>query len=471
MSKYHLVTFGCQMNKSDSERVATILDNLGMEEATEPKDADFILLNSCSVRQSAEDRVFGQIRNFAKWRTKNPRLVLGVTGCMAGRDQDGAIQRKLSEVDLFFPTRDMIMLPQWLAEHGLIDSVEGDPRPAHQAERPTHDNGEYLKITPKYRSGRQAFVSIQTGCNNFCTYCVVPYARGREKNRPATDVMREINELAERGTIEITLLGQTVNSFVSADDRVAFSADNPYQNHFAALLWEINRIPGIERIHYTAPHPKSMNDEVIDALALPKHVRYLHLPIQSGSDEMLRKMNRKCTRSEMLDVFRRVKERVPDIALGTDIIVGFCGESRAMFEETLSFYRDVGFDISYNARYSPRTGTPAWRAFKDDVSHDEKRARWAELHRLMEDTTWHKNQVFVDAVAEVLVEDCVGDICTGYSRHMKLVRFKGEPNLIGQIVPVRIVTAHTWVLDGTLELEMDLAQACATREKSSKQRA
>jgi len=212
-----------------------------------------------------------------------------------------------------------------------------------------------------------------------------------------------------------------------------------------------------------------MNDEVIDALTLYKHVHYLHLPIQSGSNEMLRKMNRKTTREEMLDVFRRVKERVPDIAIGTDIIVGFCGETREMFEETLSFYSEVDFDISYTAKYSPRTGTPAWRAFKDDVTRDEKRRRWRELHQLMEDTAKRKNQAYVGERADVLVEDCQGEICTGYSSHMKLVRFKGDANLVGQIVRVRIIAAHTWVLDGALEPEMDLAEACAKKEYRSKE--
>ncbi len=466
MSKYHIVTFGCQMNKSDSERIASLLDSIGMEEVSHPAQADFILLNSCSVRQSAEDRIYGQIRNFAKFRAQNPKLVLGVTGCMAGRDNDGKIRRKLPEVDLFFSTKDMTQLPQWLSERGLLEDSFCSfvlPKLCHQ-----NSDIDYLGIAPKYRNLKQAYVSIQTGCNNFCTYCVVPHGRGLERNRPAVDIMQEVRNLADRGVMEITLLGQTVNSYVAPDGRAAFGLTNRYENHFAALLWEINHVPGIKRLHYTAPHPKDMNDEVIDALTLHKHVHYLHLPIQSGSNEMLRKMNRKTTREDMLDIFRRVKDRVPDIALGTDIIVGFCGETREMFEETVSFYREVDFDISYTAKYSPRTGTPAWRAFKDDVSRDEKRNRWRELHQFMEQIAKRKNQVYVGEKADVLVEDCQGEICTGYSNHMKLVRFKGEANLVGQMVQVRIIDAHTWVLDGALEAEMDLAQACAQKGQRSK---
>ncbi|MBU0625596.1 tRNA (N6-isopentenyl adenosine(37)-C2)-methylthiotransferase MiaB [Patescibacteria group bacterium] len=443
------------MNKSDSERLAALLDKIGLEETARPEEADFILLNSCSVRQTAEDRIFGQVRNFAKLRKNNPRLVLGVTGCMAGRDVKGDLRRKLPEVDLFFPTRDMVHLPRWLAEHGLVEM--GEFATAGNSD----SDIDYLRITPRYNNPHQAFLSIQTGCNNFCTYCVVPYARGMERNRPAVDILAEARALAEQGTIEITLLGQTVNSYLAPDSRVAFSIANPYENHFAALLWEINHLPGIQRIHYTAPHPNSMTDEVIDALALPKQVNYLHLPVQTGSDEMLQRMNRKYTRADFLDVIQRIKARVPGIALGTDIIVGFSGETEEMFQATISLYQEVEFDISYTAMYSPRTGTPAWRAFKDDVPRAEKRHRWRRLHELMETIVWRKNQKFVGRVVEVLVESCENGVCFGNSREMKLTRFPGDSELIGQIVPVRISSAYEWTLDGVLEYELDLAQICA----------
>ncbi len=443
-SKYHIITFGCQMNKSDSERVRTILDGIGMEEVERPEEADFILMNSCSVRQTAEDRVFGKVNDFAGLRAANPHLVIGVTGCMAGRDKDGALRRKLPEVDLFFPTAEMVRLPQWLSERGLIDRPSGVPE-------------DYLKITPDYSSVRQAFVPIQTGCSNFCTYCVVPYARGLEKNRPATDILKEVRNLAGKGTVEVTLLGQTVNSYRAPDPGV-FSAENPYSDHFAALLWEIGRIDGIRRIHYTAPHPKHMTDEVIDALALQKHVNYLHLPVQSGSDAMLARMNRKNSRAEFLEVISKIKARVPGIALGTDIIVGFCGETEEMFEETVSLYREVGFDIAYIAMYSPRTGTPAWRAFEDDVPRQEKRRRWKRLHDVMEETVLRKNREFIGRTVEVLVERCRNGVCFGNSREMKLVRFPGGPELVGRIVPVRVETAREWVLDG-VETEEKVQEA------------
>lgn len=462
-AKYHIITFGCQMNKSDSERIEALLGAVGMEEVRRPEEADLILMNSCSVRQTAEDRVFGKVNGFAKLRERNPRLVIAVTGCMAGRDKDGALRRKLPEVDLFFPTADMVRLPQWLAELGIIGGraveLEGVEllRPlsasAQQLNNSTASSSAqadcYLNIVPRYNNLVQAFVPIQTGCSNFCTYCVVPYARGPEKNRPAADILKEIRDLAAQGTIEVTLLGQTVNSYRAPDPEV-FSADNPYSDHFAALLWEINQVDGIERIHYTAPHPKHMTDEVIDALALPKHVRYLHLPVQSGSDAMLARMNRKYTRDEYLDVIRKIKGRVPGIALGTDIIVGFCSETEEMFEETVSLYREADFDIAYIAMYSPRTGTPAWRAFEDDVPRTEKRRRWKRLHDIMEEIVREKNQAYISETVEVLVERCKKGVCSGNSREMKLVRFPGEPELVGCIVPVRVESAKEWVLEGVV---------------------
>ncbi|OGM00839.1 tRNA (N6-isopentenyl adenosine(37)-C2)-methylthiotransferase MiaB [Candidatus Uhrbacteria bacterium RIFOXYC2_FULL_47_19] len=436
--KYHLITLGCQMNKSDSERLASLLDSLGLQEVDRPEEANLVILNSCSVRQAAEDRVFGRVRELAELKRTNPRLIVGVTGCMAGRDTDGRIRAKLPDVDLFFPTADMVHLPQWLVERRLID-VDDTKRPQ-----------EYLKIAPRYSSPYQAFVSIQTGCNNFCTYCVVPYARGLEKNRPAADILAEVRALAASGVSEVTLLGQTVNSY-RAPDPEGFSKDNPYTDHFAALLWEVNQFEGLGRVHFTAPHPNSMTDQVIDALALPKQANYLHLPVQSGSDEMLRKMNRKYSRADFLNVIRRIHERKPEICLGTDIIVGFCGETEEMFEETVSLYREVDFDIAYLAIYSPRTGTPAWRAFKDDVTRDDKKRRWRRLHDLMEETVRRRNQKYAGQTVSVLVENCNSQgICSGNSWDMKIVRFPGSVNFIGRTIMVRIDTAREWVLDGQM---------------------
>lgn len=437
--KYHLITFGCQMNKSDSERLAALLDRVGLTETSREDRADVIIINSCSVRQSAEDRIFGKLKKYAEWREKRPNLIVAVTGCLPGRDRDGKIRAKMPEADLYFPTKDMVNLPRWLAELNPELANSGDCE------------ADYLKIRPRFAPGVQAFVSIQTGCNKFCSYCVVPYARGLERNRPAVDILTEVRDLAGRGYLEITLLGQAVNAYQAPDRAAAFSKVNPYVNDFAALLWEINQVPGIARIHYTAAHPLHMSAEVIDALTLPKHVNYLHLPVQAGNDEVLKRMNRKYTRERYLEIIRQVRAKKPDIALGTDIIVGFCGETPAQFADTVSLYRECDFDIAYIARYSPRSGTLSAKLFEDDVPREEKKRRWLELDRLMRETTLRKNQRFVGQVVEVLVDEKGDGWCGGNSRELKRVRFETSEDWRQKLVRVKIEKALEWLLMGQLD--------------------
>jgi tRNA-2-methylthio-N6-dimethylallyladenosine synthase len=435
---FHLVTYGCQMNKNDSERIAGLLSGLGFVATEEEREADLILLNTCSVRQTAEDRIFGKMKDFIALKEQNPNVIIAVTGCMAGRDKKGEFKEKMAPVDLYFPTPEMVKLPRWIAElrPELVNSASLED--------------DYLKIRPSRAPSAQAFVTIQTGCNKFCTYCVVPYARGLEKNRPAQDILTEIRELAAHGVIEVTLLGQTVNSY-RAPDPETFSKNNPYRDHYAALLWEVNEISGIQKIHWTAPHPNSMTDEVIDALTLSKQVNYLHLPVQAGSNAVLFRMNRKYTREKFLDVIRKVKEKRPGIALGTDIIVGFPGETAEQFDETVSLYRECDFDISYTAQYSPRSGTLGVKLYADDVSREEKRRRWQVLQELMEETTKRKNQAFLDAVVHVLVERVENGYASGSTNEMKLCRFAAtDPSLVGKIVPVKVTQALEWQLSGTV---------------------
>lgn len=441
--KYHIVTFGCQMNKNDSERVESIFTGMGMTPSTDEHDADVILMNSCSVRESAESRIFGFARNYKKLKEKNPDLVVCVTGCMPGRDKNDAMGKKLRDaVDFYFPTKDMIHLPKWLSEsnpkfRNMLDLEE-----------------DYLALRPTIKKTFQAFVTIQTGCNHFCSYCVVPFARGLEVNRSLKEILDECHRLADAGCLEITLLGQIVNHYIAPDSQY-FSASNPYkQSDFAKLLWEINQIPGIERIHYTAPHPIFMTDEVIDALSLPKHVNYLHLPVQSGNNEMLRKMNRRHDRDFFIDLVERIYQKNPGLALGTDIIVGFCGETEAMFEDTVDLYKRCQFDISYTAQYSERSGTLAVKAFKDDVPKAEKKRRWWELQNLMEDIVYQKNRVFVGKSVSVMVENFTktpkGNWLTGNTKEMKRIRFQGDETLVGTIQEVTVNKADMWMLWGDL---------------------
>ncbi len=434
--RFHITTYGCQMNKNDSERIAGLLQGLGFVATEKEEMADLILVNTCSVRQSAEDRVYGSQEKYLEYKKANPKLIVAVTGCLPGRDKKGEFRKRLPATDLYFPTPDMVHLPKWIAElrPELVNSEE--------IER------DYLKIHPLRVPSAQAYLTIQTGCNKFCTYCVVPYARGLERNRPAKEVLDEARGLLARGVIEITLLGQTVNSY-RASDPETFSPENPYADHFAALLWELNRLPGLERLHWTAAHPLSMTDEVIDALALPKQVRYLHLPVQAGNDEVLRRMNRKYSREHYLELIEKIKARCPDLALGSDIIVGFSGETAEHFQETLSLYEAVGFDISYNAQYSQRSGTLAAKLFPDDVPAAEKRRRWDELQALMETISLRKNEACVGKEVRVLVEQVGHGFASGNAESMKLCRFASkDATLVGTIVPMRVVSAKAWVLEG-----------------------
>ncbi len=434
--KFHLVTYGCQMNKNDSERIAGLLSSLGFSETDEETDADVILFNTCSVRQTAEDRVYGKMEVMKKLKEQNPGLIVAVTGCMAGRDKKEEFKAKMDPVDLYFPTPQMVHLPRWIAElrPDLVnsDSLETD----------------YLKLRPLRDPSVQAFVTIQTGCNKFCTYCVVPYARGMEQNRPVKDILDEIRELAAHGVIEVTLLGQTVNSF-KAKDPENFSKENPYKDHYAALLWEVNQVPGLARIHWTAPHPNSMTDEVIDALTLPKQVNYLHLPVQAGNDEVLFRMNRKYTREKFLEIIQKVNAKRPGVALGTDIIVGFPGETAEQFDETVSLYQACDFDISYTAQYSPRSGTLGVKLYQDDISREEKKRRWNVLQVIMEATAKRKNQVFVGKTVRVLVDKIENGSASGNSDEMKLVRFPVKEGVQkGSLVQVKVLMAMEWQLLG-----------------------
>ena len=434
--RYFIQTFGCQMNKNDSERLESVFASMEIDPVGAPEKADVIVLNSCSVRQKAEDRIYGIARNFQKLKEQNPNLIVCVTGCMPGRDKDGRMEEKLAGVDLFFPTHDMVHLPKWLCELNpalrKMDELEKD----------------YFALRPTLKKAYQAFVTIQTGCNHFCTYCVVPFSRGLERNRSLKQILDEVHDLAGRGCVEVTLLGQIVNHYIAPDPQY-FSVNNPYKkSDFAKLLWEINHIAGIERVHWTAPHPIFMTDEVIDALTLPKQLNFLHLPVQSGNTSVLQRMNRRHTREDYLAVIKKINTKKPGIALGTDIIVGFCGETEEQFEDTVSLFKECSFDISYTAQYSTRSGTLATKMFHDDVSIKEKKRRWWVLQRLMEDIVLEKNQQYVGKVVSVLVEDATHGWCTGNSSEMKRVRFKADASCVGKIFAIEIYKAGEWMLWG-----------------------
>ena len=427
--KYHITIHGCQMNKSDAERVAGILEEIGYSLADKESEADLAVVVACSVRQAAVHRIYGRATEFLKLKKKNSNFISILTGCVLEKDK-----KKLKEkFDYVFSIKDIGKLKSELKKvknNKLIN--------------------DYFSVKPSYSSHFSAFVPIMTGCNNFCSYCAVPYVRGREKSRKAKDILEEIGELAKKGYLEITLLGQNVNTYRPSDKK-SFSKSNPYKDNFAALLWEINNIEGIVRIFFTAPHPKDMSDEVIKALALPKMLNYLHLPVQSGDNEILKKMNRNYTREDYLKLIGKIKKVRPDIALGTDFIVGFPGETKEQFDNTIDLYKEVGLDISYHAMYSPREGTMAAK-FADDVTHQEKRKRWSVIQKLMEELTLEKNQKYVNKVVSVLVDRKEKGWYVGNSREMKQVRLKGDGK-IGKIFNVKINKAYTWILEGNIVYE------------------
>ncbi|MCX6781694.1 MAG: tRNA (N6-isopentenyl adenosine(37)-C2)-methylthiotransferase MiaB [Candidatus Magasanikbacteria bacterium] len=434
MRRYYILTMGCQMNKNDSERIAGFLSSLGYVAVERPEDGNLLIINTCSVRQAAEDRVCGIVRNWQALRRQKTNMIIAITGCMPGRDESGKLRRRIPGVDLWFGIDELPRLPVWLKEL----NVEQEK------------NFDYLNIKPMRESHSRAFITIQTGCNNFCTYCVVPNARGRERNRSLIDILNEVRNFVVKGGLEVTLLGQVVNHYIAPDPE-SFSKENPFlSDHFAALLWELNQIAGLERLHFTAPDPQYFNAVQAEALKLPKQMNYIHLPAQSGDNEILRKMNRRYTREQYVEIVKKIRVARPNMAVGADLMVGFCGETDEQFNNTLDLYKECDLDISYNAKYSERSGTPAAKAFKDDVSREIKKRRWEELQEIMEAQALRKNQIYVGSIVEVLVENCEQGICSGNSREMKLVNFLGEPNLVDTIVRVKIFEAKEWVLKGKI---------------------
>ncbi len=439
--RFYILTLGCQMNKNDSERIASFLVDFGLKQTTKPEKADVLLINTCSVREHAEQRVFGFIHNWNKFRENKPNLIIGITGCLPGHDKDEKIRKKFEKVDLYFPIIDLPNLPE------KLNKINPELFPLEKSKQLS----EYWEYEPIRQNNFSASITIQNGCNNFCTYCIVPYSRGREKNRPLKEILEEIKKLDKEKFLQIDLLGQVVNNY-QAPDPENFSLNNPYQekDHFAALLWEVNQIEGVKRIFFTAPDPQYFNDWQIEALTLPKMMNYLHIPVQSGDNKILKKMNRKYTREFFIELIRKIRQVKPEIALGTDIIVGFCGETEEQFQNTLDLYQQCDFDISYHAKYSNRPGTVADKLFVDDISEEIKKERWQKIQKIMEEQTLKKNQFYKDKIVSVLVTECQDGYCQGNSKEMKLTKFLGDKSLLGKIVQVKINNPERWILFGEM---------------------
>jgi len=424
------------MNKNDAERIRHYLNSLAGTEVEDNQEVDLFVLVACSVRQSAVNRLDSFVHNWKKNLKQEFKTIL--TGCITKEDK----KRLEKKFDFVFDINSLNSWSAYLKEfYSELNNYEDL-------------NQDYFAILPEANRKYSVFVPIMTGCNNFCSYCIVPYVRGRERSRSVKEIINEIKLFIKNGAKEVILLGQNVNSF-DPNDKENFSEKNIYKNSdFAKLLWEVNQIEGLERLHFTAPHPKDMHDEVIDALTLPKNLNFLHLPLQSGSNSVLKRMNRKYTVEDYKEIIKKVREKKPDIAIATDLIVGFCGESDAEFQETVETYKDIKFDLSYTAKYSNRKGTLADKEMQDDVSLDEKKRRWFIMQNLMEEITGKKNKKYQDKIVSVLFDNYKADkkYLTGNSKEMKYVIIENVENddLLGEIRDVKIFKTSVWALWGKI---------------------
>jgi len=438
--KLFVRTFGCQMNEYDSDKMAQILrESHGMEATDRAEDADVILFNTCSVREKAQEKVFSDLGRVRDLKKLKPDLIIGVGGCVASQEGRAIVQRA-PYVDVVFGPQTLHRLPQ------LIDARRATQRPQVDIRFPEIEKFDHLP--PARVEGPTAYVSIMEGCSKYCSFCVVPYTRGTEVSRPLEDVLAEIAELAGKGVREITLLGQNVNAYLgplNKGDPESETVD------FTTLLELVSEIDGIARIRYTTSHPREFSQRLIDAYArLPKLVNHVHLPVQSGSDRILAGMKRGYTALEYKSIIRRLQKVRPDIALSTDIIVGFPGESEADFQATLSLVTSVGFDTSYSFIYSARPGTPA-ADLADDTPKSEKLSRLQTLQAAIEAQATAISQAMVGTVQTVLVEGPSRKnpaVLSGRTENNRVVNFDGDPRLIGHLIPIRITQAQPHSLRG-----------------------
>jgi tRNA-2-methylthio-N6-dimethylallyladenosine synthase len=451
--KYFVYTFGCQMNYSDSERAIAILEKIGFKSANNMEDADFVLFNTCSIRQKAEDRAFGLMSKINKWRRKRPHILIGVTGCMAriassrnSAEKDDLLKR-IDILDLVFPIKDLVKLPKLLAEL--------DPE-ASDFEDLESSTDNYFHINPKQQNGFQRFLPIMSGCDKFCTYCIVPYSRGREWSRPMDEILLEAEKMVADGAIEITVVGQNVNSYgiTIADkkkDGLFDYSDLEKNPPFVQLLKKIDALKsrGLKRLRFTSSNPWNFSAALVYAIRdLETLMPYVHLPLQSGNDNVLQRMNRSHSREHYMHIINLLRQEVPNCTLTTDLIVGFCGETEAEFMDTYNLYRDLRWDMAYLAQYSSRRGTIATKLMTDDVPREEKRRRWHMLNDLMSEISLENNQKYIGEVLQVLVERNKEGVNIGRSAEFKEVYFASKRDFTGQIVPVKIKRAKEWILEG-----------------------
>ena len=444
--KYSILTMGCQLNENDSEKLCGMLEEMGYIRTDNPKEADINLFNTCCVRENAEEKLFGKLGELKKVKEQNG-CIIAIGGCMM---QEKHITKKIKEsypyTDIVFGTHTLYRFPEdlykALKEKKKIEDV-------------LDVEGKIYEDLPiKRDSNIKASVTIMNGCNNFCTYCIVPYVRGRERSRMPKDIIQEVEKLAKEGYKEITLLGQNVNSYL----RVEKEKNIPFEeyegvNSFATLLKAINKIDGIERIRFVSPHPKDFTDDVIEAIAkCDKVCKLVHLPLQSGNTKVLKDMNRKYTKEQYLNLVEKMKSKIPNLTLSTDIIVGFPGETDEEFEDTLDVVAKVKFEQVYMFIYSRRVGTPGDK-MENQIPEEIKHKRFDRLKELVESQIEENNNKYVGTIQKVLVEGKSKnneDMLTGRTDSNKVVVFEGNENLIDKIIDLKIVSQHMWYLKGEI---------------------
>lgn len=442
-------TFGCQMNARDSEKLLGILETIGYQ-AVETEDADFVLYNTCTVRENANLRVYGRLGQLGARKKKHPHMMIALCGCMM---QEKEVVEKIKKtyrfVDLIFGTHNIFKLAELVSiclEERLEElEAQGreDKKPKHKMVvdvwKDTDQIVEDLPVERKYsfKSG----VNIMFGCNNFCSYCIVPYVRGRERSRRPGEIIGEIKNLVEDGVVEVMLLGQNVNSYGKG-------LDEPL--NFAELLEEVEKIEGLERIRFMTSHPKDLSDELIEVMAKSKKIcRHLHLPLQSGSSRILKAMNRRYTKEQYLALAEKIKTAIPDISLTTDIIVGFPGETEEDFQETLDVVRKVRFDSAFTFIYSKRTGTPA--AAMEQVPEEQVKEQFDRVLKTVQETAREQVSRYQGQIADVLVEEINENdrsMVTGRMSNNTLVHFQGDASLVGKIVNVSLDECHGFYYTG-----------------------
>lgn len=433
--KFYIRTYGCQMNEHDTEVMAGIFMALGYEPTDNIEESDIVLLNTCAIREGAENKVFGELGFLLKYKRKNPDMLIGVCGCMS--QEENVVKRILKQyqhVDMVFGTHNIHRLPTILKEAYLSKEMVVEV---------WSKEGDVIENLPKKRLGSiKAWVNIMYGCDKFCTYCIVPYTRGKERSRRPAEIIQEVRGLAAEGYQEIMLLGQNVNAYGKDFDDVTYGLGD--------LMKELSTID-IPRIRFTTSHPRDFDDYLIEVLAQKGNlVEHIHLPVQSGSNEILKIMARKYTREHFLQLVDKIKTAIPDVALTTDIIVGYPNETEEQFEETLSLYREVGFEMAYTYIYSAREGTPAAK-MQDNVPDDVKKDRLDRLNDVVREYSAKALEQLVGTEVEVLVEGSSkrrDDVLAGYTRKNRLVNFEGPADSVGKLVTVKIIEAKSHSLVG-----------------------